>query len=143
MGITSKGISYVDEQLDAEGSFLWEKHRKRSTEGGVQIPAAGRFVQLDHNSRQYKETMKAGEALIEAVRTSNEYGESNPQEREQRVAELEAGYRLLRAPRVNPIIVKGVLYGVLTYLITKFADEPIGELARVAWTALKQLFGFS
>lgn len=139
LGITNRGISYVDSLLDDPNSFIWELHERRSIHGAPTIPAAGRYVELDHNSQEYQDAVNAGTELIDAVRKSNAYPEADDLDRERRLAELEAGYRLLNAVRVNPSTVKGVLGGVLTYLAMKFADEPIGELAINAWKSIKIL----
>lgn len=140
-GITSRGLAYVDRQLDDVDSFLFLEHAERPSASESRIPAAGRFVELDHNSTQYQDAVNAGEALINAVRNNNRYGDTDPDGRDQRLAELEAGYRLLDTLRINPSTVKAVLTGVLAYLAMKFADEPIGELAKSAWSTLKVLLG--
>ena len=142
MAITTKGISYIDEQLDDFNSFLSRELQFNDGKTRVTVPASNRFVELDHNSAAYQEAVAAGDELIQAVRESNAYTDTDSADKEHRLAELEAGYRLLRAPRVNAATAKAILTGVLTYLITKFADQPIGDLAKVAWSALKTLFGF-
>jgi hypothetical protein len=139
MGITAKGISYVEEQLDEFNSFLRNEHLTRPEDQRPLVPGSDRFIGLDHNSVEYAEVIESGNRLIEAVRANNNYSEENHEDKEQRLAELEAGYRLLAATRVNPSSVKSVLIGVFSYLAAKFADEPIGELARIAWNAFKML----
>lgn len=140
--ITRRGMEYVDEQLDNIHSFLFNEHQLRPSDYSPSVPAAARFVELDHNSNSYKETIRTGEQVIEAVRASNEYANADKADQEQRLAELNAGYSLLRATRVDKAHVKSILIGVLAYLAAKFADEPIGELAKAAWEALKILIGF-
>jgi len=140
-GITARGIEHVEKNLNDLESFLWDEHQRRRSDERGWAPAANRYVDLDHNSAEYREAVEAGEAVIEALRASNTYAEQDPADRDQRLGELEAGYRLIKAARVNPTTVKMILGGVLAYLATKFADEPIGELAKVAWSTLKQLLG--
>lgn len=108
-----------------------------------EVPASDRFVQLDHNSQAYRQAIEAGEKLLREVRKSNSFAASTDDDKEQRIAELEAGYRLLTSKRVDASNVKLVLGGVLGYLATKFADEPIGELAKVAWNTVKSLLGLT
>jgi hypothetical protein len=139
MQITNKGIYYVEGQLDEPDSFLWAEDQSRAADQRSGIPASDRFVRLDHNSAAYAGAIDAGNELIQAVRESNTYSEQDSPDKEQRLAELEAGYRLLSAERVNPHYAKSILLGVLAYLVGKFADEPIGELARVAWHTAKAL----
>lgn len=55
------------------------------------IPASDRVVSLDHNSAVYGEVISALESTIDAVRGSNEYATSDPDDHDQRTAELEAG----------------------------------------------------
>lgn len=141
IGITGKGVSYVDNNIDDINSFLSGVHQQRLLREQHDIPAAGRYVELDHNKKEYKDAINAADQLMEAVRASNKYRDMDDADREQRLTELDAGYRLLNANRVNPTAVKAILFGVLTYLAAKFADEPIGELAKHAWSTLKKLLG--
>ena len=139
--ITASGISRVEHDLDDPDSYLFDVHAERNSDRRSRIPASNRFVDLDHNSQNYADAIRTGEELIEAIKTSNIYGDSEVEEKETHLAGLDSGYRLLRAPRVDPTTVKVVLGSILTYLAVKFADEPIGELAAVAWSALKNLLG--
>jgi len=75
------------------------------------------------------------------VRDNNEYAASDPEDREQRLAELEAGGRLLEALRVNPKALWAILASALGYLALKFAGATIGGLANAALAALRSLLG--
>lgn len=105
------------------------------------IPASDRIVALDHNAPYYLAASSALEQLIDEVRESNSYRNSDPQDQERRLAELEAGQRLIKSRRVSASTIRAVLWGTLGYLATKFADAPIGEAATLAWNALKALIG--
>ncbi len=105
------------------------------------VPASDRIVNLDHNQLTYKEAVAAIEQLIDVVRESNSYRETDAADQERRVAELEAGRRLLGSCWISVATLKATLIGTLTYLASKFADAPIGEAAMWAWTALKHLLG--
>jgi hypothetical protein len=50
---------------------LWEMSQKLSADG-IQIPASDRFVQLDHNSKEFKETISKLEEIEERVQKSND-----------------------------------------------------------------------
>ena len=104
-------------------------------------PAADRIVSLDHNSKEYRTTVEVLDAVIDEVRKSNEYGDKDPQDRDQRVAELEAGKRLLEAPKVSVNAIQAVIITTLAYLAMKFADAAIGNLASQAIDAVKNLVG--
>jgi hypothetical protein len=101
--------------------------------------AAEKAVELDHGAPEYQRATSALDAVTKAVLQSNDYASSEPEDRDQRVAELEAGNRLLKAPRVRITALVGVLLSALTYLTTKFADAAIGEAASEAVAALKAL----
>jgi hypothetical protein len=104
-------------------------------------PASDRVVTLDHNQPAYGDTLAAIDQLIEVVRESNSYREADAADQERRVAELEAGRRLLSSRWVSVATVRAAFIGTLTYLTGKFADAPIGEAAKWAWNALKLLIG--
>lgn len=106
---------------------------------GSQVPASDRMVRLDHNGLEYLAATSALERLIDVVRESNSYREAEPEDQERRLAELEAGRRLLGSGLVSVATMKAAVIGTITYLATKFIDAPIGEAATVAWTALKRL----
>ncbi len=80
------------------------------------VPAANRTVTLDHNGSGYKRALEAVETVIETVRGDNEYGNRDPEDKEQRLAELSAGKRLLEAGRASVNAVNTVLMKTLLYL---------------------------
>ena len=107
----------------------------------AEAPASDRVVQLDHNSKEYRIAVEALDAVIDEVRKNNEYGDKDLQDRDQRVAELEAGKRLLEAPKVSVNAIQAVIITTLAYLAMKFADAAIGNLASQAIDAVKNLVG--
>lgn len=109
--------------------------------GDTMVPASDRIVDLDHNAPDYIETVTALEALIVIVRESNSYREEDKPDQERRLAELEAGRALLRSRWISLAVIKATIWGTLTYLAAKFVDAPIGEVASIAWSALKKLLG--
>jgi hypothetical protein len=60
-----------------------------------QIPAADRVVSLDHNSEEYTDVIEAAEKLEKTIREANDF--SDPDEKDQRVAEVSAARRLLQS----------------------------------------------
>jgi len=103
----------------------------------IGAPAADRVVTLDHNSRDYARATEAVVRATEALRGDNEYVDAD--DRDQRVAELEAGSRLLRAVRVRLDAIEVLLIAALKYLAKKFAEQAIGVLASAAIAALLAL----
>lgn len=106
------------------------------------VPASDRYVRLDHNSPAYTQTVAALEAVVEAVRRDNEYGSADPDDRDQRIAELEAGKRLLQEVRVRVDAAHALFVGTLGYLAVKFADAAIGNMANEALNWVRVLLGF-
>ncbi len=103
------------------------------------VPAADRTVTLDHNSPDYTDTLRALEKVEQAVQQANDY--DDPDDKEQRVAELSAGRRLLQATRARVDALIAVIYRGLSYLAKKFADVTIGEAAKAALALLGKLTG--
>jgi len=111
------------------------------TQARTRVSASDRIVGLDHNSAGYLAAVAAVDKLIIVVRESNLYREADPEDQERRLAELEAGRRLLGSRWLSLATVKAALIGTITYLAAKFTDAPIGEAATAVWRALKALLG--
>jgi hypothetical protein len=105
------------------------------------IPAADRVVTLDHNSAGYQRIEEQLDKLAEVVRGSNEVRRADPDEADQRIAELDAGTRLLKARRVRLAAIATVLVPALLWVAEKFADTIVGNLATQLIEALKLMLG--
>jgi hypothetical protein len=103
------------------------------------VPASDRVVTLNHNSEIYIKTLEGLGQLEEAVQQANDYPDL--EDKEQKLAELAAGQRLLRSIRVRIAAVVTVLSAPLMWLIEKFAGGLIGQVAAAAWQGLKTLLG--
>lgn len=101
--------------------------------------AAEQVVELDHSAPEYQRATSALGAVTDAVRHSNEYASSEPEDHEQRLAELEAAKELLKPKRVRPSALLAVVMSVLLWLGDHFAGGVIGDLASEAMAALKAL----
>ena len=140
-GEVLKAVAGLD---DARAALMAGSHameRIAELEGHDNLPASDRTVALDHNSADYLEAIVSLDRLILIVRTSNIFLERDPADHERRLAELEAGRKLLESKLASVSTLRAVLLGTLAYLATKFADAPIGEAATAAWNALKALVG--
>jgi hypothetical protein len=104
------------------------------------IPASDRTVSLNHNSAPFKETDDALEALETALVQANDYPDED--DREQRIAEVSAMRRLIKAVRVRLVPVIELARPTLTYLTKQFANASIGKLASMAAGALGKLLGW-
>jgi len=107
------------------------------------IPAADRTVTINHNEPVYEEVLYGFKQTIEAIKGKNEYGASEPEDRGQRIAELEAGQHLLKAPRVRVEPFVQLVMSALRYLAKKFADNAVGILAAALMAALVKLLGLA
>jgi hypothetical protein len=106
------------------------------------IPASDRYVEVDHNSATYHEAIAALDAVVKEVRESNAYRESDPDDQEIRLVQLEAGSRILRnCKRVGVAVVSTLLLAPLAWLADKFLDQTIGAKAEATIQAIKALFG--
>jgi hypothetical protein len=101
--------------------------------------AAEQTVELDHSAPEYQRATAALGAVTEAVRQSNDYASSEPEDREQRLAELEAAKGLLKPKRARLGALLAVVLPVLGWLADHFAGGVIGDLASEAIAALKAL----
>lgn len=70
---------------------------------------------LNHNSKEYTETIEAAEEVEKAIQEANDF--PDPEEKAQRIAEVSAVRRLLQAARVRVEAIVVLL-------------KPLGELAR-------------
>jgi hypothetical protein len=94
------------------------------------IPASDRFVNVNHNSPAYKELEESLEELEKNLIALNDY--DDPEDKEQRIAEISAGRRLLKATRVR---IEGLLATVgaaLRHLLKKTIDTSIGKIVSLA-----------
>jgi hypothetical protein len=103
------------------------------------VPGSDRTVPLNHNSADYAAAVRALEKVEQAVQQANEYQDLD--DKEQRIAELNAGRRLLQATRARIDALVALIYRGLSYLAKKFADVTIGEAAKAALALLGKLTG--
>jgi hypothetical protein len=104
-------------------------------------PASDRIVPLDHNSPEYVQVTETLDRLTEAVRGSNEYQERDPDDKDQRLGELEASKTLLKSRRVRLAALAPLLLGALYWLAEQFAGSVIGELSSELIEYLKLMLG--
>jgi hypothetical protein len=108
---------------------------------GPDIPASDRTVSLDHNSPEQKQALEKLDELVAAVKETNDFP-GNPEEREQVIAELSAGRRLLEATKVRVSAVQAALQPALKWMLEKAGGAVIGKLAGDLWQYLAHLHIF-
>jgi hypothetical protein len=104
-----------------------------------EIPASDRVVRLDHNSQEYKKTVEALDKLEEALKGDNEF--PDPEEKEQRIAEVSAMKRLLQAVRVSVEKVKALGISTAVRLGAAIYSEAIKQAASAVLRFLRGLIG--
>lgn len=102
------------------------------------IPASDRVVTLDHNSSQFDEVAAALEKAESALQQQNS---GDPDEKEQRLAELSAGRRLLQASRIRVGVFASLVISALIWVATVFAETAAGQVAEYAIALIKPLLG--
>lgn len=137
--------SSIDEGIEAVVTGAgWDEAQRlfRTREFAEEEFAPDRYVAIDHSSSNFKVAEAALMKALEAVRGNNVYADAEPEDHEQRVAELESGHRLLKAVRVRVEPIKILLGKALRWLAEKFAESAVGIVAAAALAALAALFGF-
>jgi hypothetical protein len=102
------------------------RHLRRVGEARAEepVPAADRVVSLNHNSKEYTETIEAAEEVEKTIREANDF--SDPEEKEQRIAEVSAVRRLLQAVRVRIEAIVVLLRPLAEQAKTKLKDNLVG-----------------
>ena len=105
------------------------------------VPASDRIVPLDHNSQEYRETINAIDAVIEAVSGDNEYGATAPHEKAALIGTLNSGRALLSAHSVRLSAVRATLLPALQYVADNFTKGVVAALGAAAVAAVLKLLG--
>ena len=99
------------------------------------LPASDRVVTLGDNSPEQQQAIEKIDELIHAVEQSNDFP-GDPELKEQVVAELSAGRKLLEAAKVGVAAVRETLGPPLKWIMEKSAGAAIGIMARNVWDYL-------
>jgi hypothetical protein len=103
------------------------------------IPASDRIVTVNHNSKDYTDADEAMAKLEKAIHEANDF--DDPNEKEQREAEVSAARRLLKAAQVRLEPLASLLKPILVQFTTKVKDNLITAAAALASGALIALLG--
>jgi hypothetical protein len=104
-------------------------------------PASDRLIRFDDNEANFDAALEAIDEVAELVRAHNEFGSREPETRDQKLEELKAIRGLLEQREGWTTKLLAVGWTALGYLISKFADEPLGYAAAQAWHALQTVIG--
>lgn len=105
---------------------------------GETIPASDRAVTLGHNSPEQVEALQKIDELVSAVEAKNDFP-GDPEFKEQVIAELSAGRRLLEAARVRVTAVREALGPPIKWIIEKGGSAMISKMAGDLWQYLSKL----
>jgi hypothetical protein len=123
----------------------WQDAGGKGGEAGTTTgaPASNRVVTLDHNSTEYVDAVRTLNLVTEQVRSSNELAVGSPEEHGRGLAELEAGQRVLEAPRLRVAVAVTLIGGVLVWLLQQVAGTALEPAIKLALAALDKLLGTS
>jgi hypothetical protein len=127
--LTADGMDKAEEILN-EVLEAPTRRRKRA-------PAANRYVQLDDNSQTYQ---TATARLEELIKSASEIRVNDWPEKEGVLASLNAALSMLKTKYVNKSAIIAAVSSGTTFILLKFVDAPIAELASNTWKAVKALF---
>lgn len=99
---------------------------------GQDIPASDRTVSLGHNSPEQVEAVAKIDELIAAIEKANDFP-GDDLDKQQIVAELSAGRRLLQATKLRIGALKETIAPALKFMMEKAAGSIVGKLANSAW----------
>lgn len=109
----------------------------RETSSTASSPASDRFVRLDDNSSQCFEAVKQ---LEELITEANRIRVNDWPEKEGIVASLNSALTMIKSKFVNKQAVLAAVSGAVMFILIKFAEAPIADLANRTWSAVKALF---
>jgi hypothetical protein len=135
VSITGDGLQLAEEIANSNGFDLYEEISEFNAATSAQgktietlVPASDRIVRIDHNSTQYKSVVRDIEQVKQYALKSNSLREEFGEVLDQKLAEIEAGERLIQAPQANADMVRSLLVNSLKWLGEKIADHAIGVL---------------
>jgi len=108
---------------------------------GASVPASDRVVSLGHNSPEQEAALEKIDEVIAALQGANDFP-GDEEAKEQIIAELSAGRRILEASKVRVAALSTMLAPPLQWLMEKAAGSMIGKAASAAWDYLAGLHFF-
>lgn len=143
-------LKIFKEDSDESGQSRWWEFTADGAEfsynllGAEYIPAADRFVPINHNSQEVAEAKSALEKLEKRIKTSNELTASQS-ERLAMISEIQGVRQLLDQPavRIASIWAATKNSGILAWLATHTADAAITALATEVVGHLFKICGLS
>jgi hypothetical protein len=108
---------------------IWEMRAK--------LPAADRFVRLNDNLPSFEMAIASLETLIAEMR---EIRVNDWPEKEGMLVTARSIIEMIKTRYVNKTAILAAISSVVTFLMLKFAEAPISDVANKAWATVKNLF---
>lgn len=119
------GYGFVDEEEDQDNNSIQE------------IPASDRYVKLDDNAPNYQEAIDRLEELIDEA---SKIRVNDWPEKEGIIQSLKSSLEMVKTKYVSRDVILAAVSSAITFILTKFAEAPIVDVANRAWIAVKNLF---
>jgi Tat protein secretion system quality control protein TatD with DNase activity len=103
----------------------------------TEVPAADRYVFLNDNSTTFRDAVLSLESLVTEIAATRV---NDWPEKEGILAAANAVLEMIKTKWVNKATVLAAISSLATFIVSKFAEAPISELANKAWAAVKALF---
>ena len=148
--ITGQGISHVEQSLEDKESTVFKYNKygdawldKQSVGARNEGDTANLSdaeteedewepLPIDRESQDYKEAIGTLDEAIDVVAGNNGYAESEPDERNNIVESLRQGQTAIKERQPSKAQINALVLQPLNYLVRKFSESTIGEIAKVA-----------
>jgi hypothetical protein len=148
--ITGDGLEHAEELCHEAGLDLYEEidqyNKGDNTieiESFIAVPASDRIVKINHNSTEYKKIVDGLSEVSEAARTSNSLSLENVDEKDQHIAEIEAGKKLMEAPQADARLVDRLVIPALKWILAKAAETVLNNIVTALIALIVLFFGLS
>jgi hypothetical protein len=128
--LTGEGIGKAQEIID-------EVFDSNDMDLRSRAPATDRFVRLDDNSLSYETAIIRLEALI---KEAADIRVNDWPEKDGVIEALKSALGMIRTKYVNKAAVIAAVSSATMFILIKFAEAPIADLATATWKAVKALF---
>jgi hypothetical protein len=145
----ASALSRISKQFKPEDlKLLKQKRPNKDSSAETQEPTEKRTaseldqwepIKLDRKSSKFEEAVGAAEAALREIEGSNGYASSEPEERNGLVATVKGSIEALKEGTPSR---QSIVYGLikpLEYIVKKFTDSTMGEIAKIAVAKLTAL----
>lgn len=135
--ITAAAIEEAHRVLSDMDAVVFTIAHSTNPPDEADVPASDRFVQLNDNSPSYSAAI---ESLQELIREAGAIRTNDWPEKEGIVETFKAVMNMIQSRYVNKRALLTMMSTAVGFVVLKFAESPIADLANRTWTAVKALF---